>query len=146
MKIEQITENEIPVAANIIDTVFGKYGDKAASEFSRLFQGERHSTYAFLAKKGDDAVGVAACLETYFSFDVYAICWVGVLEEHRRQGICAELIRRVEEYIQNTLLEGRKGTIILAADITDYYQKLGYIRQDYPMHDGAFIMSKVVNT
>ncbi len=143
--ISKITEDEIIAAADIIEKVFKKYRTEAEAEFSRLLKGEAHPTHVFIAKKNGQPIGMAACVQTYFSMNVYGICWVAVLEEHRRQGVGANLIQHVEHYIANVMLKGRTGTVILAANLTDYYSKLGYQKQSDPMHDGAFIMSKILN-
>jgi len=145
LEISIIAEAELSTAANIIQTVYNNFGELAAQEFSRSFRNEQHPTHVFLAKKNGQPIGIAACIETYFAFDIYGICWVAVLKEHRRQGICKSLINYIENYISTSLLKGKKGTVILSANITDYYAQLGYEKNSQPMHDGSFIMSKTLN-
>lgn len=144
--IKPLQYNQIDDAAHIIQTVFGQHGDKAKQEFERLFKGEDHPTYVFLAYKNNQVVGIAACLETFFSFNVYGICWIAVLEEHRRQGICKKLFMHIEKFIADELLDGKKGTVILSADsYANYYERLGYKKLPEPIHDQSFLMQKIIN-
>ena len=144
-QILPLAEGEIAEAATVIQTVFKAHEQKAVAEFSRLFKGEQHPTYVFVAKAEGKIIGLAACLETYFSMDTYGICWVAVLEEYRQQGIATALIKTAEDFIGNKLLNGKPGTILLSADKLMFYEKLKYLTHHTLMHDGANIMLKSVN-
>ena len=136
---------EIGAASDLIETIFGKFGDRAKDEFARLFRNESHPTYVFLAHQDNKPVGIGACLETYFAMNVFGICWVGVLLEYRDRGICTALLHHIEDFITNELLEDNTGTIILAADnAANLYERLGYTKQHSPIHDESFIMSKII--
>ncbi len=146
IEIKQLLESEIIIASDLIETIFGNYSEVAHVEFSRLFQNQSHPTYVFLAWKDSKPIGIGACLETYFSFDMYGICWVGVLEEYRNNGICTALFDHIETFIKADLLNGKKGTVILTADSAiQLYKKLGYVQQIHSIHDGSFLMSKILN-
>ena len=146
IKIEPLSLSDVNLAAKLIETIFGAHADQARAEFMRQFKNETHPTYVFLAWQDDEPVAIGACLETYFSFDVYGICWVGVLNEHRKKGICRALFNHIENFIKVDLLQHKTGTIILTADkAITLYEKMGYTKQSHAVHDGSYLMTKIVN-
>ncbi len=146
MQIESLQQQDIEAAANLIATVFSeRWREPALKEFRRLFAGEQHPTYIFVAKDGDQIIGTAGCMEQYFSENIYGICWVGVLESHRSQGLATKLITAAENFAMQDLAEGKPCTLLLTTDKSDLYHKLGYSEHSLPVHDGGKMMLKISN-
>lgn len=140
-----LQETEIAEAADLIVACFSeKWRAPATAEFTRLFKGDAHPTYVFVAKDAGKIVGISGCLETYFAEYTYGMCWLGVAESHRSQGIAKQLVERREAFIKTELLQGKPGTLIVATDRVETYERMGYSTHPTPMHDGTRMMAKVI--
>ncbi len=137
MELKQLTNKED--ASRILDFFFsGKafywelqenQKDSIKERINNALNGENHCRYWFAEDDQSKIIAAGAIEEDVESEGGFFVGWLGVDEDHRKQGLGKRIIQAGEEYVKS--LSGRFITIDTAEDNTAanaFYSSLGYQR------------------
>jgi predicted N-acetyltransferase YhbS len=147
--IRLISSTQTLQTARLLSRTFNVSAKDMRKTLDAAIRGKsKRATAVFVATKGRKVVGsvMAEC-----SDDVCLISRLAVAPDERKQGLGKALMRCVEEHIQEAMLHGNGGTIMLG-DATktgnpksSFYEKLGYAPENPPRHvSGHPVLVKTV--
>gem|GEM_PF-4155937 len=146
ISVQELTNEYLSETIEMATRAFGTDTARQNAEIdfpTSISKQERpHKTLIALDK--GKVVGATQVIHGNLSVDIYNILWVCVDPKHQNQGIGRIILNKASQYIEEKLLEGKPGTIILVSDINiSYYEKSGFENKSNTHSDGT-IMRKII--
>ncbi len=143
ISIEQLTPARMQESVDLTCRVFGEEWRKyAEADFAITFSDYPNAFSTLIAIKDDKIIGLTQCVSAHTA-GTFTIVWVCVEEALQGQGIGSYILKKSCLHIETEFLKGSSGTVFLATDKPEFYEKAGFVKGP-EIHSGDLLMIKII--